>query len=128
MWEIEKIVKKGHYNYAVVRGHPKASRFGYVLEHRVVMENTLGRLLLPTEIVHHINGDKKDNRACNLTVLSLEDHARMHGLSQGKCFLTLECPQCGMIFTRARNQIVYKKSMHNFCSRSCSGKYNAKNP
>ena len=49
-----------------------------VREHRWIAEQHIGRKLLPTEHVHHINGDKLDNRVENLRVLTDSEHMSLH--------------------------------------------------
>ena len=47
-------------------------------EHRVLMEQHIGRRLKRNEVVHHINGDKRDNRIDNLEIMTASEHASMH--------------------------------------------------
>ena len=71
--------------YVLVRapkGHPcprsrKNRNYGILYEHRLVAEQTLGRFLLPTEVVDHIDGLHLHNHPSNLRVFpNNSDHLR----------------------------------------------------
>ena len=125
MWNIEKIISKGDYCYAVVANHPHATKHGYVLLHRIIIENHLGKILNTNEVVHHIDGNKKNNSIDNLEVLTREAHAKLHQKQIGREYVDLKCPWCNKIFSKPRNTThLQKPSKYNCtcCSKSCRGK------
>ena len=130
--------KKGEYS-RFVRGHSTrvinrrgtGKRYIAILkngkriyEHRLIMENYLGRKLKKSEIIHHKNDNKKDNCIDNLELLTRSSHARLHRPKAIKP--TLICKYC---FTRFRP----KRKSHSskpiglkqwltrkYCSNKCS--------
>ena len=71
------IRKRRQYVSIYSPNHPNASD-GYVLEHRLVMENYLGRYLNSKERVHHIDGDPLNNDISNLKLMNSSEHASLH--------------------------------------------------
>jgi HNH endonuclease len=59
--------------------HPHADQAGYVLEHRLVMEKILGRILKREERVHHIDGNGLNNDPKNLCLFKNHaEHMKFH--------------------------------------------------
>lgn len=68
--------------------HPSGTK-GWVLEHRLLMEQNLGRPLTSEEEVDHINSDRSDNRLENLQVLAKGAHRKKTGADTRKRRLTM---------------------------------------
>lgn len=77
-WKGGRAKHEQGYIYIHKPNHPNATKDGYVFEHRLIMENFYGRLLRGDEIVHHLNGEKDDNREDNLAVVSHKFHSELH--------------------------------------------------
>lgn len=49
-----------------------------ILEHRYIMEKYINRKLTEEEVIHHINGNKQDNRIDNLIIVTRSEHMLIH--------------------------------------------------
>jgi len=98
-WKGGRAIDDDGYVLLKAPGHPHATKAGYVREHRLVMEQKLGRLLLPTEIVHHRDGDRANNEEWNLELYgSNGDHLREH-MAEGSI---PRCPKTGRLVRKHR--------------------------
>jgi len=75
-----RVTRKGYHQFF----DKKEESWEYT--HRRVVEKKLGRRLGSDEVVHHINGDKSNNRPENLSALKGNVHQRIHSGHPNACF------------------------------------------
>jgi hypothetical protein len=129
----KEIRKSNGYRLLLMPEHNRAMKGnnwdGYVYEHVVVAEKFLGREMKDDEVVHHLDGNRANNRIENLLVLQRGQHNKFHawldagapsvkalgkqGVNSGKAKVTepTYCDSCGRTLQRKQKQ---------FCSSSCS--------
>jgi len=73
-WKGGRLITKDGYIEVIVPGSKPKTK--YILEHRLVMEQKLGRKLTKIELVHHLNGIRTDNRIDNLSIVNSTEHER----------------------------------------------------
>jgi hypothetical protein len=98
---MEKTVQldKKFYVRVQCKGHPRADKNGFALEHILVYEQFHMCCVLSWGAIHHINQIKTDNRIENLLGMTKAEHTRLHmtiDMSDRKC------TNCGSIETYKR--------------------------
>ena len=90
-------------------------------EHRLVMEDKLGRPLLHKEIVHHKNEDKKDNSPENLELTNNKSHGKHHAKYAER--MEVKCSKCNKKFSLRKKEYEYRmkisKNKNICCNRKC---------
>lgn len=115
-----KVRHSGGYILVWMPEHPRAVR-GRVLEHVVVIERKLGRLLDPKERVHHIDGDRTNNSPDNLRLMADDaEHSRLHAemrrqSGQSRLIVPLTCQECG----KGYGHPPAKAKTSKYCSGTC---------
>jgi hypothetical protein len=89
MDECSKRLQKNGYVLLYLPTHPFSDYNGYVLAHRVIAEQYLGRYLTASEVIHHIDNDKTNNDLDNLWLFpDQQTHLRVgHCPTQNKALV-----------------------------------------
>lgn len=76
---LTNMFKQHGYVKRKVTEHPYSDKRGYVMEHRLVVEENLGKFLPKHAVIHHKNGIRDDNRLENLEIIQEQaKHAKSH--------------------------------------------------
>jgi hypothetical protein len=116
------IVKASNgYLWRLAPEHPNAMKSGYILDHRWVMSQHLGRPLAAGEVVHHKDGNRANNAFDNLELLTERTHKRHHWTQSSNPrwvggIAPKTCVGCGQPFAKTWRA---NHGRDKFCTRAC---------
>jgi hypothetical protein len=91
------------YNILIIPSHAKARSRGRIFEHRFLYEQYHKCCLLKWAVIHHINGNKSDNRIENLQPMTSTDNIKRHYIDRrAKILPNRQCVECGSRTTHKR--------------------------
>lgn len=115
-----KVMHSKGYRLVYRPEHPYANSDGYVPDHRLVMEQSIGRFINPSvEDVHHCDENLETNTLDNLVLLTKEAHRRIHAgwkLIEGVWWKT--CQHCGK-FMPVEANFYRRRQGHNQFVSTC---------
>lgn len=115
------------YPLTYMPGHPRADSKGYVREHILVMEKSLGRPILKSEAIHHIDGDVTNYSIYNLilfqsNVAHKSYHARHRAFAECGHYDWYKCTHC-KTYDKRENLYFPPGSESDGRHRECFNKY-----
>lgn len=130
-WKGGKTIRGG-YRLVKMGNHPKADAGGYVPEHVLMAELSLGAFLPSGLIVHHKNDVKTDNRLDNLQICTRPKHSDIHrkkrALEACGHFDWLKCNICKQYGPESEMQLMFRKGKTKILKAGrhahCLKKYN----
>lgn len=114
-WKGGMYISSDGYRLILKPTHHNHDYHGYVREHRLVMEQHLGRYLNKDEEIHHINGNKLDNRIENLQLTSKSNHTQIHMSCPRVDMSDRRCAVCGS------NKTYINEKGHQYWSKNDDG-------
>lgn len=112
---------KGRRYINIIDGSKKTT----MLYSRYLMQEHLGRTLLPSEHVDHIDEDKTNDNIDNLQILSLSENAKKAALKRLPKWVEFICPVCGNSAKKLKRIVDHNLKMGKagpYCGRRCAGK------
>ncbi len=114
-------MKNGPYELVIAPDDYPGKRYRdrYCYKHHLVWWQNTGTLVPEGHLLHHKNGDHRDNRFENLHLLHIGDHNKYH--ATGRTYVWLKCAWCGVYFEREKRCYTFKYNdgQRNFyCGRS----------